>query len=201
MLIIKNKHWGDWKRLLMLCNSGMCTNGTKWIKTRMKTPICVNSKGNEIITWCLISIWSCFLLNNYHHYMCYYHRCLLHHICVNWVNNDNVHQVLEVVYGDKDIHSSSGVAKEKVKNPFLNMCCTFQNNNYDNILKCVVGCYTFIFARHWNKWVLMSSMVWPHWHHEKWAIVGYDKPRWVHNVIRKWVEDKWNVGVVGWINN
>jgi len=171
----------------MLCNSGMCTNGKKWIKTRMKTPICVDSKGNEIIAWCLISIWSCFLLNNHHHYMCCCRWCSLHHICENWVNNDDVHQVLEVVYGDKDIHSSSGVAKEKVKNPLLNMCSTFQSNNYDNILKCIAGCCMFILARHWNKWVL--------------TIVGYDKPRWVHNVIRKWLEDKWNVGVIGRINN
>jgi len=113
----------------------------------MKTPICGNSKGNEIIAWCLINIWSCFLLNIHHHYMCCCRRCSLHHICANWVNNDNVHQALEIIYGDKDIHSSSGVAKEKVKNPLLNMCYTFQSNNYDNILKCIAGCCTFILAR------------------------------------------------------
>jgi hypothetical protein len=28
----------------------MCTSDNKWIKKRMKTPICLNSKGNEIIT-------------------------------------------------------------------------------------------------------------------------------------------------------
>jgi len=41
---------------------------------------------------------------------------------VNWINNDNVHQSLEVVFGDKDIHSLLGVAREKVGDLFLNMC-------------------------------------------------------------------------------
>jgi len=125
----------------------------------------------------LISIWSCLFLSSHHHYMCCCRWCSLHHICVNWVNNDDVHQALEVVYGDKDIHSSLGVAKENVRNPLLNMCSTFQSNNYDNILKCIVGCCMFIPGRYWNKWVLTSSMVWPHWHCEKWAIVGYDKAK------------------------
>jgi hypothetical protein len=52
-----------------------------------------------------------------------------------------------------------------------------------------------------NKWVPRSSMVWPHWHHERWTIVGCGKPRWVQNVVRKWVIDKRNVGVVGRTNN
>jgi len=141
----------------MMCNSDMCTNGKKWIKTRMKTPISVNSKRNEIIAYVWLAydhvfFWAVVV-------MCCCRWCSLHHICVNYVNNDNVHQALEVVYGDKDIHSSLGVAKEKVGNPLLNMCSTFQSNNYDNILKCIVGCCMFILARHSNKWVLTSPMV------------------------------------------
>jgi hypothetical protein len=44
-------------------------------------------------------------------------------------------------------------------------------------------------------------MVWPHWHHERWATIGCGKPKWVHNVVKKWANDKRNVGVVGWVNN
>jgi hypothetical protein len=58
-----------------------------------------------------------------------------------------------------------------------------------------------LLQRHQNKWIPISSMVWPHWHHDKWATIGCSKPRWVHNAIRKWVEDKQNASVVGWANN
>jgi hypothetical protein len=54
---------------------------------------------------------------------------------------------------------------------------------------------------HWSKWVPKLSMVWPHWHHERWATIGCGKPRQVCNVIRKWVDDKRNLGVIGQINN
>ncbi len=84
------------------------------------------------------------LLNDHHYYMCYHHRCSLHHIYASWVNNDNVHQDLEIISNDKDIYSSSNVAREKVGNLLLNMCYTFQNNSCDSIPKCIVGCCTFI---------------------------------------------------------
>ncbi len=60
-------------------------------------------------------------------------QCSLHHICVNKVNNDDVHLGLEVVSSDKDIHLSLGVAKEKMGDFPLNMCFIVQNNSYDNI--------------------------------------------------------------------
>jgi len=71
--------------------------------------------------------------------MCYCHQCLLHHIGANWVNNDDVHQGPEAVFDDKNIHSSLGVAREKVRDIPLNMSSTLQINSYDNILKCIVG--------------------------------------------------------------
>ncbi len=58
------------------------------------------------------------------------------------INNDNVHQSLEVIFGGKDIHSSLGVAGGKVEDFPLNMCSTLQSNNYNNIPKCVVDCCT-----------------------------------------------------------
>ncbi len=76
--------------------------------------------------------------------MCCRHWCSLHHICANQINNDKVHQSTEIVVGNKNIHSLSNVVRKKVKDLFLNMCFVFQNNNYNNISKCVVGCYTLI---------------------------------------------------------
>ncbi len=54
--------------------------------------------------------------------MCCCYWCSLHHIYASWLNNDNVHQSLEVVYDNKDIHVLLGVVKEKVGNLPLNMC-------------------------------------------------------------------------------
>jgi len=71
----------------------------------------------------------------------------MHHICASGVSNDNIHQNVQVISNDKDIHSSLNVAKEKVRDLLLNMCSILQNNNYDNVLKCIVGCFTFIPVR------------------------------------------------------
>jgi hypothetical protein len=92
----------------------------------------------------LFSIWLCFFLSSHHH-CCY--QCSLHHICVNWISNDDIHQNLEVVSKNKDIHFSSDVAKEKVGDLLLNMCSTFQKNRCENILKYMIGCCTFILAK------------------------------------------------------
>jgi hypothetical protein len=96
---------------------------------------------------CSLIIWSCFLLNNHHHCMCCRHRCLLNHICANYVNNDNVHQSSKVVSGDKDVHSSLGMVKEKIKDLLLNICSILQSNSCANILKCVMGCCTLTCIR------------------------------------------------------
>jgi hypothetical protein len=79
--------------------------------------------------------------------MCCCLQCSLHHICANLVNNDNVHQSSEAVSDDKDIHSLSGVVKEKVGYFLLNICSTLQSNSCDNNPKSVVGYYTFTLAR------------------------------------------------------
>jgi hypothetical protein len=43
----------------------------------------------------------------------------------NQVNNDDIHQGLEVISNDKDIHLSLGVVSKKVGDLPLNMCPTF----------------------------------------------------------------------------
>ncbi len=130
----------------MTNDSGMHTSNKKKIKMKMKTPICFNNKGNIIIPWCLFGVRSCLLLSNHYRYMCYCCQCLLHHIQVSWVSNDNVHQSMKNIYGDKIIHLLSGVTTKKVGDFPLNMCSTLQNNSCNNILKCVVGCYLLIIA-------------------------------------------------------
>jgi hypothetical protein len=57
-----------------------------------------------------------------------------------WSIMTMIHQGLEVISNDKDIHSLSSLAKEKVRDLFLNMCSTFQNNSCNNISKRVVIC-------------------------------------------------------------
>jgi len=46
---------------------------------------------------------------------------------------------MEAIFGNKNIHSLSNVAKEKVGDHPLNMCFTLQSNSYNSISKCVVG--------------------------------------------------------------
>jgi hypothetical protein len=71
---------------------------------------------------------------------------LLHHIYASQVSNDDIHQGLETIFGDKDIHLSLDMAREKVGDLLLNMCSTFQSNSYDSIPKCIVSFYTFTLA-------------------------------------------------------
>jgi hypothetical protein len=126
--------------------------------------------------------------------MCDQYQCSLHHMYVNRVNNDDVHQ------GSKNIHLSSSVTRKKVGDLLLNMCSIFQNNSYDNILNVSWAVVHSLLQGHQSKWVLKLSMVWPHQCHERWETIGCGKPKRIHSVVKKWVKQKWNAGVVGWTN-
>jgi hypothetical protein len=54
---------------------------------------------------------------------------------------------------------------------------------------------------HRNKWVRRLSMVWSHWHHERWTLEGCGKLRWVRSDVRKWAGDRRKIGVVRRTNN
>ncbi len=56
-----------------------------------------------------------FFLSNDHRCMCCCHRWLLHHIYVNWINNDNIHPGPKLTSNDKDIHSSLMWRKKRWK--------------------------------------------------------------------------------------
>jgi hypothetical protein len=131
----------------MMWDNDLCTSSQKWIKTKTKTFICFNNKGNEVIAWCSLNVWSCIFLSRHRHCMWCHHWCSLHHICASWVSNDNVHQNSKARFGDNDIHSSLDVMREKVRNLPLNMWSIFQSNTCNNISKCVMGWCTFIPTR------------------------------------------------------
>ncbi len=63
------------------------------------------------------------------------------------VSNDKVHQSMKTLSNNKNIHLLLSVAKEEVGNLLLNMYFVIQNNNCNNISKCVMGCCMFIITK------------------------------------------------------
>jgi hypothetical protein len=55
--------------------------------------------------------------------------------------------------------------------------------------------------RHKNEWIPKISMVWSHWHHDKWITIRCGKPRQIRNVVMKSTKYRQNANVVGWVNN
>ncbi len=55
------------------------------------------------------------------------------------ISNDNIRQGSKIVFGDDNIHSSSCVVGEKVKNLFVYMNSTLQCNKYNSISKCIMS--------------------------------------------------------------
>jgi hypothetical protein len=127
----------------MVSYIGMYTRSQKGIKTRMETIIGLYDKGNEIISRHLLCVRLCLMNNNYH-YVCYRRQSMLHQICTNRINNDNVCQGLKIISSDENIHSSSCVVGEKVKNLSLYVSSTFQCDSYNRISKCIMDCSVVI---------------------------------------------------------
>jgi hypothetical protein len=65
---------------------------------------------------------------------------MLHQICTNWINNDNVCQGLKIVSSDDNVHLFSYVAREKVKNLLLYVSSIFQCDSYNDFSKHIMGC-------------------------------------------------------------
>jgi hypothetical protein len=124
----------------MMCCNGLCTSDQEWIKMKMKTLIHFDSKGNEVIAWCSFGIGSCLFLSNHNRCMCCHHRCSMHHICASWISNNNVHQSLEAISSDKNIHFLFDVAREKMGDLPLSIWFILQSNSCNSIPKCVMGC-------------------------------------------------------------
>ncbi len=63
-----------------------------------------------------------------------------------------------------------------------------------------VAMHIFRHGEH-SKWIPKSLMVWTHLHHERCATIRCGTLKQICNIVRKWVEDKQNEKVLGWINN
>jgi len=143
----------------MMRDNGLCTSSKKWIKMIMKTPICFNNKGNEVIALCLFNIWLCLLLSNHHSCMCYHRQCLLHYICPSRVNNDNIYQrpKMSLVIS---ICICCWVCQGKMWETSFWTCVPLSKT----ITAIVFQSVSWVIMRsplqgHWNKWVFRSSMV------------------------------------------
>jgi hypothetical protein len=177
---------------------GLCTSNQKWMKTKMRTLIFFNSKESEIIAWCSLVVWSCFLLKTHHHCMCYCCRCLLHYIYSSRVNNGNILKSFLVIRIFTCCYVWQG---KKWENSFWTCASLFKTIAWIvswNTLWTIV--YSFL-QGHQSKWVPRLLMLWWHWQCEKWATIKCDKLRRIHNVIKKWTENKQNARVIGWTNN
>jgi hypothetical protein len=90
----------------------MYTRSQRGIKTKMETTIGLYGKGNEIISQCSLYgrivpylEWQLLL------------QSMLHQICINRINNDNVYQGLKTTFGDDNIHSSLRMVRGKGGKP------------------------------------------------------------------------------------
>lgn len=100
----------------------MYARSKKGIKKRMETIVSLYDKGNEIISWHLLCVGSCFVLSGNYCYMPYHHQSTLHQICMSWIGNGNIQQSSKINFGNDNVHSSCMVG-EKVKNLFLYVSC------------------------------------------------------------------------------
>jgi hypothetical protein len=116
------------------------------IKMRMEIIIGLCGKENEVISWCLLYVGSCLVLSGNCHCMHYHCQGMLHQIWTCRINNDNIHPSSKIVFDDDNIHSSSCVAGEKVRNLFLYMGSTFRCISCKGILKCIMGYSAFTSA-------------------------------------------------------
>jgi hypothetical protein len=113
-----------WWCAIVVCAQAI-KNESKW---KWRHPYVSIARGMKSSPLWLLNVWLCILLNNHHCCMCYHHWCSLHHNCASWISNDDIHQGLEIVSGDKDVHSSLYVARSKVRDLLSNMCSILQSN-------------------------------------------------------------------------
>jgi hypothetical protein len=119
---------------------------------------------------------------------------MLHQICMSQIDNDNVCQGLKVIFDYYNIHLSSCMLGKRWETffymwmPFSNVIAIMISWNVS-----WAAMRSFLHVQH-NKWILKSWVIRPHWHHERCAIVRCGIPRQICNVVKKWVENKWNEG-------
>ncbi len=100
----------------MVTYTCMYTRGQKGIKMKMETIVGFYDKGNKIIFWHFFCVGLCLVLSDNYRYMRCHHRNMLHQISISQIDNDNVRQGTKTIFNDDNIHSSSCVTREKVRN-------------------------------------------------------------------------------------
>jgi hypothetical protein len=133
-------------RLQVMNYSGLNIRNKKWFETKMKITINLYCKGNEIIFWCAFRVWLCFPL-------------MIIVVVCTIVNNASytISKCVELIMTMSIkifkwflVIKYQLIAKcvdEKCEKLLLYMYFNNQNNNYENILKNIIGCNVFIFAQ------------------------------------------------------
>jgi hypothetical protein len=105
----------------------------------METTIGLYGKGNEIISWWLLCVGLCFVLNSNCCCMCYHHQSMLHQIYTSRIDNDNICQSPKTIYVDDNIHPSPCMMGENVGNLSVYVNSTLWSNRCNGILKRIMG--------------------------------------------------------------
>jgi hypothetical protein len=101
----------------MTHDNDLCTSDKNEAKREWRHPYVSIARGWSC---CLVFI-QCRIMSSFEQQLSLHVLLLsisLHHIYVNWVNNDNVHQSIKVVSSNKIIHSLSSMARERWKTFF-----------------------------------------------------------------------------------
>jgi hypothetical protein len=158
----------------------------------METTIGLYGKRNELISRRSFCVRSCLVFSG--NYCCMWCCCwnMLHQICMSQIGNNNIRQGSKIIFDDDNIHSSSYMPGKRWET-FFYMWVPFSNAIAITIFRSVswATMHSLSHIQH-NEWIPKSSMVWPHWHHERRATIGRGIPRHICNVVRKWVENKRN---------
>ncbi len=122
---------------------GMYTRSKKGIKTRTETTRGLHGKGNEIISRCSFSIKSCLVLND-NVVTCANVIKACYTISIQVKSTMTTFAKVQKLFkGDDNIHLSSFMAREKMRNLSLYVSSTFQCCNYNNISKSIMGYSAF----------------------------------------------------------
>ncbi len=122
----------------------MYTRSQKGIKTRMETIIGLYGKGNEIISQHSLCVGLCLVLSGNYRCMCYCSQSMLHQIWTNWIGYDNGCRDSKTIFGDDNVHLSSCVAREKMRNLALYMGFILYCDSCNSISKHIMECNALI---------------------------------------------------------
>jgi hypothetical protein len=168
---------------------------------RMDTIIGLYGKGNEIIFWHSLCVGSCLILSGNCRCMCRYH----------WRWSTKFGQVGSVMTMFAKVQKFSLVMTISIH------ICVWLGKRWktsfytwvpfsDVIVALVFRSISWVamcslLHGQCSKWIPKSLMVWPHWYCERCATVVCGIPRWIQNVVKKWVKNKRNERLLRRINN